>query len=159
MSSDKKKTDEELLRELERLQVELQLDVVDKQILKLKSIDPRLDCRTIGKRVGMHHASIAARLKKPALMLALDKLNHTTADIMRENARKAAMRLSKLLESPNERTVLEAAKLCLAPILNQHTHTVNTTEATIYKTTVQPDSSLLQQVIEAEIVTTASQVD
>lgn len=144
------KTDQELLKELERLQVELQLDVVDKQILKLKSLDPRLDTRTIAKRVGMHHASIAARLKKPALQLALDKLNHTTADIMVENARKAAMRLSRLLDSQNEKTVIEAAKLCLAPMLNNHTHTV-TAESTTYRTTVQPDSTLLQQVIEAEV--------
>lgn len=153
MKGSKPKTDQELLRELERLQVELQLDVVDKQILKLKSIDPLLDTRTIAKSVGMHHATIAARLKKPAMRAALDKLHQTTADIMRDNARKAAMRLSRLLESQNERTVIEAAKLCLAPLLNVHTHTVNNTEtATVYKTTVQPDSTLLQQVIEAEVV-------
>ena len=149
----KKPTEAEKLQaKIERAQVEYELDVVDKQILKLKSLDPRLDVRTIAQKVGMHYATISKRMDKPAFRRAWDSINETTFEIMERNAKKAAYALGKLIDEDDKRVKLEAIKLSLSPILNNHTHQVAVSTEVVYKTTVQPDSSLLQQVIEGEVV-------
>jgi predicted lipoprotein len=153
-STKKKKPSEAetLQAKIERAQLEYKLDVVDKQILKLKSLDPRLDIRTIAEKVGMHYATISKRMDKPAFRRAWDAINETTFEIMERNAKKAAYALGKLIDEDDKRIKLEAIKLSLSPILNNHTHQVAVSTEVVYKTTVQPDSSLLQQVIEGEVV-------
>lgn len=149
----KKLTDEEKLRvKIERAQIEFELDVVDKQILKLKSMDPRLDIRTIAEKVGMHYATISKRMDKASFKRAWDAINETTLDIMERNAKKAAYAIGRLIDDEDKRIKIEAIKISLSPILNSHQHKVSVQTDVIYKTTVQPDSSLLQSVIEGEIV-------
>jgi|GEM_PF-3378220 len=148
----KKSTKKDTLQtRIEKAQLTYELDVVDKQILKLKSMDPRLDIRTIAKKVGMHYGTISKRMDKPAFKRAWDAVNESTIEIMERNAKKAAYALGKLIEEDDKKIKLEAIKLSLSPILNNHSHQVSVSQEVVYRTTVQPDSSLLQQVIDAEV--------
>jgi IS30 family transposase len=147
-----KKSTDKLQARIEKAQLAFELDVVDKQILKLKSLDPRLDIRTIAKKVGMHYATISKRMDKPAFKRAWDAVNESTMEIMERNAKKAAYALGKLIDEDDKKIKLEAIKLSLSPILNSHSHQVSVSQEVVYKTTVQADSSLLQTVIDGEVI-------
>lgn len=148
-----RKSPEEIAAAIRALSDDLELDIVDKEILRLKSLDPFLDVRTIATKLGVHHATIAYRLKKPKFRKVWDQIMETTAEAMERNARRAAQRLFDLINHKNERIALDAIKLALAPYINQFTHTVAASPVVTYRTTVQADSSLLQEVIEGEVVT------
>lgn len=152
MARKKKKaeTEAEIVKELNKLQVEYELDVIDRQILTLISQDIMLTSRTIAEKIGMSYTAVSKRMKKRGFVLAYENLTQTTAQIMEANAKKAARRLGKLIEDDEKKIALEATKLALSPYLNQHHHTVTQANVMVYKTTVQPDGSLLQSVIEAE---------
>lgn len=147
-----RKSPEEIAKAIADLATDLDLDIVDKEILRLKSLDPFLDVRTISKKLGVHHATIAYRLKKPKFRRMWDQIMETTAEAMERNARRAAQRLYDLINHKNERIALDAIKLALAPYINQFTHQVAVAPVVTYKTTVQADSSLLQQVIEGDVL-------
>ena len=147
-----RKSPEEITKAVQELATDLELDIVDKEILRLKSLDPFLDVRTISKKLGVHHATIAYRLKKPKFRRMWDQIMETTAEAMERNARRAAQRLYDLINHKNERIALDAIKLALAPYINQFTHQVSVAPTVTYQTTVQADSSLLQQVIEGDVV-------
>lgn len=143
---------EKISERIEKVTAEYELDLVDKQILKLKSIDPHLSCREIGEKIGIHWSVIAYRLRKPRFKQVWDSIMETTQQAMERNARRAAQRLYDLINHKNERIALDAIKIALSPWMNQFTHQVNVQPSVTYKTTVQADSTLLQEVIEAEIV-------
>jgi len=146
----KKQTDAEITKALNALQLEYELDVVDKQILRLISQDMMLTCREIASKVGMSYPAVSKRMKKRGFVLAYENLTQTTAQIMEANAKKAARRLGRLIDDEEKKIALEASKIALSPYLNQHHHTVTQTNVMVYRTTVQPDGSLLQAVTEAE---------
>lgn len=148
----KEKSAAEIEKDLEAILQSEQLDAIDKYILKIKSIDPQTDVRTIAKKLGVHHATIAYRLRKPKFRQAWDALMETTAQAMERNARRAAERLYYFINHKNDRIALEAIKLALSPYINQFTHQLNLAPTITYRTTVEPDSSLLQTVIEGELL-------
>lgn len=148
----REKTPEEMLAAAERVAAQYELDILDKQILKIKSLDPFIDCRTIAKKLGVNFATVSLRLKKPRFKMVWDSIMETTTEAMEKNARKAAQRLSELIGHKNERIALEAIKLALSPWINQHSHQISVAPTVTYKTTVQADSTLLQEVVEAEVL-------
>jgi uncharacterized protein YaiI (UPF0178 family) len=148
----KPETEVEIKRAIESLMIEYELDVVDKQILNLLSQDLMLTTRDIAAKVGMTYPSIAKRMKKRGFILAYEHITQTTAQIMENNAKKAARRIGRFIEDDEKKIALEACKIALSPYLNQHTHVVTQQNVMVYKTTVQPDGSLLQAVIEADTI-------
>jgi len=142
---------ENLEKKLSELQAALDLDVVDKQILKIKSLDPTLGAREIAKIVGVHFSTITRRMEKKSWREAWDAINKTTLELMELNARKAAIRIGMLIGDTDKKIAIEACKLSLLPLVNNHTHTVSVKPQTVYKTTIQPDSTLLQEIIEGEL--------
>lgn len=147
----KQKSAEEIQADVKRICEEMELDIIDKEILKMKSLDPFLTTRQIAKKLGVHQATIAYRLRKPRFKQVWDSIMETTSQAMERNARRAAQRLFELINHKNERIALDAIKLALSPWINQYTHQVSVAPTVTYKTTVQADSSLLQEVIEAEV--------
>ncbi len=149
----KPETEGEIKKAIESLMIEYELDVVDKQILNLLSQDLMLTTRDIAAKVGMTYPSIAKRMKKRGFILAYEYITQTTAQIMENNAKKAARRIGRFIDDEDDKKIaLEACKIALSPYLNQHTHVVTQQNVMVYKTTVQPDGSLLQAVIEADTV-------
>lgn len=149
----KQKSPEQIKADVKRICEEMELDIIDKEILKMKSLDPLLTTRQIALKLGVHQATIAYRLKKPRFRQVWDSIMETTTQAMERNARRAAQRLYQLIDHKNERIALEAIKLALSPWINQYTHQVSIAQDVTYKTTVQPDGSLLQEVIDAEVKT------
>lgn len=148
----------ELLARLEKVQLEYELDVVDKQILTLLTNDPFLTLTQLGKRCGMTASTVSRRMKKPGFRRAYDNLNRTTQEIMEQNARRAARRLGQLIGHEDEKVALKAIEMTLGT--NHNRIQVNTVvgpqPAVIYRTTVQADGSLMQSVIDGELLPESS---
>lgn len=146
----KQKSPEEIKADVKRVCDEMDLDIIDKEILKMKSLDPLLTTRQIAIKLGVHQATIAYRLKKPRFRQVWDSIMETTTQAMERNARRAARRLMELIDHKNPRIALDAIKLALSPWINQYSHQVSIAPTVTYQTTVEADGTLLQQVIEAE---------
>lgn len=143
----------DLLARLEKVQLEYELDVVDKQILTLLTNDPFLTLTQLGKRCGMTPSTVSRRMKKPGFRRAYDNLNRTTQEIMEQNARRAARRLGQLIGHEDEKVALKAIEMALGTNHNRiQVNTMVTPQAAvIYRTTVEPDGALIQSVIDGEL--------
>ena len=116
--------------------------------------DPFLNLTELGRRCGMTPSTVSRRMKKPGFRLSYDLLNRTTQQIMEQNARRAARRLGQLIGHKDEKVALKAIEMALGTNHNriQVNTVVGAQPALIYKTTVEADGSLIQSVMEAELL-------
>lgn len=128
------------------------LDVVDKQILKLLSKWPTLNLTELGKACGMTPSTVARRMKKPAFREVYDRLTGSAMELLEQNVRRAHRKIGALIGHEDEKIALEACKLTLATYHNQRNLVIETKPSVVYRTTVEPDGSLVQNVLEAELV-------
>lgn len=152
MPKKKPSSEKELQKAINEIQLEYELDVIDRQILSLISQDMMLTCREIAKKIGMTYPTVAKRMKKRGFVLAYENITQTTAQIMEANAKKAARRIGRFIDDDEKKIALEACKISLSPYLNQVQAVVTQQAVMVYRTTVQPDGSLLQSVMEAETI-------
>jgi hypothetical protein len=127
----------------------LDLDNVDRMILQLLLEYPGIKMNRIAKMLGTRENFIRNRAKKPAFKFALQKLQSSTEDLMLTAAKKAAIKLIELIDHPNPLICLGAVKIALARFLKSQEPTDE--EAIEYKTTIESDGSLLQNVIRREL--------
>jgi hypothetical protein len=128
----------------------LDLDDTDRIILQYILEYPGIKMAKIARILGTRENFIRHRVKKPAFRFALQKIQSTTEDLMVTAAKKAAIKLMELIEHPNPMISLGAVKIALARFVNK---TQEPTEEEIikYKTTIESDGSLLQNVILREL--------
>lgn len=142
----------EVLRKIDVYVAERLLDVVDKQILGLVSQYPSINLTELGKACGMTPSTVSRRMKKPAFREAYDRLTGSTMELLEQNARRAHRRLGALIQHEDKKIALEACKLTLQTYHAQRSLVIETKPTVIYKTTVEADGSLIQNVLEAELV-------
>lgn len=127
-----------------------QLDDIDKKIIQLKRAFPRITAKEIAFQCGVSDQTVRYRCNKPAMKAAWEDLTRSTDDLLKEAAREAVRTILKHLKHKDPKVALTAAKMALAPYLNQHSLNVQADVRT-WKTDVSQDGSLIQTVIEAEL--------
>ncbi len=132
------------------LQAMLDLDTVDRLLLKYIITYPDIKSSKIARIIGVEENYVRNRRKKPAFQLAIQKLQETTDDLMCEAARKAAFRLIELIDHENPVIALAAIKLALTKYINQISD-ATMDRILVYKTTIAPDGNLLQSIVKGEI--------
>lgn len=141
-----------LLHKLETYALERDLDVIDKEIIKLLSRWPTLNLTELGKACGMTPSTISRRMKKPAFREVYDRITGSAIELLEQNVRRAHHKIGALINHKDEKIALEACKLTLQTYHNQRSLVIETKPAVTYRTTVEADGSLVQNVIEAELV-------
>lgn len=128
----------------------LELDHVDRLILKYIIAYPDIKSPKLGKIIGVSENTIRHRRNKPSFQMALLKLSGTTDSLMTEAAKKAAFRLIELIDHPNPMVALGAIKIALAKYINQISD-ATMDKILVYKTTIAPDGNLLQDIVKGEL--------
>jgi hypothetical protein len=141
-------------KQQEELKSRYELDNIDMLMLKHLSKFPATNATELAGIVGLQRSAVSKRMAKPAFKRALDDALATTKDVMQRNALLAARRLTKLIQSEDTTVAINAIKIALTPfvqkMLAEETQAVVPVIRT-YETTVAPDGSLVQKMIEAEI--------
>jgi len=149
-------------KQQEELKARYELDNIDMMILKHLSKFPTTTATELAVIVGLQRPAVSKRMAKPAFKRALDEILADTKQVMQRNALAAAKRLSKLIQSEDTSVALNAIKIALTPfvqkMLAEETQAVVPVIRT-YETTVAPDGSLVQKMIEAEIERDSKKVD
>lgn len=128
----------------------LDLDNVDRLLLKYTITYPDLKSSKLAKLLNVGEQYIRNRRKRPAFQLAVRKLQGTTDDLMAEAAKKAAHRLIDLIDHPNPLIALGAIKIALQKYISQISD-ATMDRILIYRTTIAPDGNLLQAIVKGEI--------
>lgn len=134
------------------------LDDTDKKILKLKIRFKDITLEDLGSEVGLSVSAVSERVCKPAFQVAWDEYNIPLDKLVRTSATKALRVLNAIMD---DRTLeadvrIRACKTVLdvvsgpKSIIISNLDTSQPTDS-IYKTTVQPDGSLLGEVIDLEL--------
>lgn len=127
------------------------LDHVDQALLRhlIKYPDARyIELIEISK---LTENAIRARRNKPEFRRAWSEITATTAEHLKEAARRAAVRLKKLVDDDDKQVALKAVGMALGPYINKSQVDINMAPRLIFKTTVQADGGLLQEVIAEEL--------
>jgi hypothetical protein len=127
-----------------------QLDDFDRILLKHIAEYPDLKMTQISKILNAPVNMIRNRKNRPCFKLALEKLTQTTEKDLAEAAKKAARKLIELIDHDNPAIALAAVKIALTRQLN--TMPESTKERIIaFKTTIEADGNLLQEIVKEEI--------
>jgi len=127
----------------------LDLDDVDRIILKHLVEYPALTSAKLARMMGVRENFIRHRKKKPAFQLALQKIYSTTDELLVIAAKKAAIRLLDLITDPDPKIALGAIKIALTRALNKPDLS-DEDLITGYETNIELDGSLIQNVITKE---------
>lgn len=147
----KKKEDDVSPEKLKSIADKYELDDNDRFIMKHIIQFPKITNRELGAMLGMHLTGIHARRKKPAFIKAYKDLQDSAGDLLVRAARDAARRLIALVNDPDKNVALKAIRMALTPYLGpQNEMNISVPILKVYDTTVKPDGTLFQQVIEAE---------
>jgi hypothetical protein len=137
-----------LTKELIKLD-KYELDGVDRIMLKQLVQYPNTTQVELGQLVSLTKQAVNARVNKPAFKAALNDVLGSTEEHLKEAARRAARRLKKLVDHDDPEIAAPFVKMALA---NHLTQKVDLTLQPVvrYKTTVEVDGTLLQQVIDED---------
>jgi hypothetical protein len=126
------------------------LDPVDAQILKLMIQFPLISTEDIAATVNIPLEEARKRRAKKALRAKYAEITSSTEEHLRVAAKRAAYKLSQLVQHEDPDVALAAIKIALAPYINRAEVNVNMKSAVIFKSTVSPDGSLIQEVYEEQ---------
>ena len=126
------------------------LDPVDAQILKLMIQFPLISTEDIAATVNIPLDEARKRRAKKALRAKYAEITSSTEEHLRVAAKRAAYKLSQLVQHEDPDVALAAIKIALAPYINRAEVNVNMKSAVIFKSTVSPDGSLIQEVYEEQ---------
>jgi len=137
-------------KKIEDVGKKYELDPIDHLLLKHLINFPNSTNEELGEVVGLSPHPVRRRRLKPAFVKAYRELTASTREHLAEAARRAAIRLKKLIEDDDKDIALQAMKMALANHLRTQVD-VNVQPRLVYKTTIGLDGALLQEVIEEEI--------
>jgi hypothetical protein len=138
-------------RKVEDVGSKWDLDGIDSVILKHLVKYPSSSNQDLGDLVGLTERAIRARRAKPEFDRAYKELTATTEAHLKEAARRAASRLKRLVDDEDKDIALAAIKMALSPYINKAQIDMTVTPRTVYRTSIQVDGSLLQEVVAEEI--------
>lgn len=93
------------------------LDSVDKAIINLKIEFPAITNCDVADKVGICRDSVAARLKKEKVKIALKDIEREPVEILLDARIKAALKMVELLDNPDPQVSLKACKEILKGVL------------------------------------------
>lgn len=135
------------------------LDELDKKILKLKIRFKDITLQDIGAQVDLSVSAVSERIGKPAFQIAWDEYNIPLDKLVRTSATKALRVLNAIMDDktllPDVR--IRACKTVLDVVSGPKSIIISNMDTTsqpadsVYRTTVQPDGSLLGEVIDLEL--------
>jgi len=127
------------------------LDECDRLLLKYIEAYPSITSKEIAKILGFTYSFVNLRRSRPAFKFALQMAQETTDTHLERAANRAARKLIELIDHPNPMIALAAVKIALT----RHLEQLPTMQERIvaYKTTVDPDGKLLQEIVKEEIKT------
>lgn len=138
------------------------LDDIDKKILKFKIRYKDITLGDLGQEVGISVSAVSERIGKPAFQIAWEEYNIPLDKLVKSSATKALRVLNAIMD---DRTLdadvrIRACKTVLDVVSGPKSIIISNLDATqstesIYRTTVQPDGSLLGEVIDLELGTDA----
>lgn len=148
----KKHDKAEMLKVPENVGSPWELDSIDNLLLKHLIKYPAATNQSLGDLVGLGERAIRARRSKPEFERAFMELTASTQTHLKEAARRAASRLKRLVDDDDKDIAMQAMKLALSNHLgNKQQVDVTLAPKIVYRTSVQVDGSLLQEVVEAEV--------
>lgn len=134
------------------------LDDVDKKILKLKVRYKDINETQIAEECKLSPANVSERMGKPAFKVAWDEYNIPLDRLVKNSATKALRVLNAIMDdkSLDADVRIRACKTVLDVVSGPKSIILTNIDAsqttdTLYKTTVQPDGSLLGEVIDLEL--------
>lgn len=123
-----------------------EIDALDRLMLSHLVKFPKTTLNELAELTGLTKNAVHSRKKKPAFQAAWSDLMGTTNTHLEEAARRAARRLKKLVDHEDPKTAEPFIKMALSNHLGQKLD-VTIQPTVTYKTTVQPDGSLIQEVL------------
>lgn len=134
-----------------------ELDDVDRKIIKMllgAKVTPTNE--QIGEALGYSRNQIQIRRTREIFVEAMRELEMSTEDHLKEAAARAARRVKKLVDHDDPKIAEPFVKMALHKQLSKTTVDVNLAQKTIYRSTVQVDGTLLQEVLQEELDGTPS---
>lgn len=135
------------------------LDELDHIMLKQLFEYPSTTFDELAVLVKRTKGSVIARYKKPAFQRAFAEIRAKTWDIIQKGQNQAARRLLKLVQDPDKRIALEAARLLMGPILNKGEIKINTVQEVIHRTRFGDQGQLISDSVEVAKETPANTID
>lgn len=127
------------------------LDEIDRQIMKIKIQYPTITNQEIADIVGVDSQQVVNyRINRPGFQSAFAEVTATTEEHMRTAANQAARRLKRLVNDDDKQVALQAIKMALHQYLNKAELTVTAKPAMVFRSTIAPDGSLIQEVYEEQ---------
>jgi hypothetical protein len=111
---------------------------------------PLISTEDIAATVNIPLDEARKRRAKKALRAKYAEITSSTEEHLRVAAKRAAYKLSQLVQHEDPDVALAAIKIALAPYINRAEVNVNMKSAVIFKSTVSPDGSLIQEVYEEQ---------
>lgn len=127
------------------------IDEVDRQIMRLRIQYPLMPSHEIAEILNIkHHQIVTYRISRPGFQAAFAEVTASTEEHMRTAANLAARRLKKLVNDGDKQVALQAIKMALHQYLNKQELTVTAKPAMVFRSTIAPDGSLIQEVYEEQ---------
>lgn len=130
------------------------LDEIDKKLLRLKIKYSQISYKDMSDAVGITMPAVQKRIEKPAFKHALEEYNRPRGKLFEDIDRAALKALEGLLSDSDKLIRLKAIEIYMRHIAGPQmvvNNNVQTQVTKVYKTTVQPDGTLLQQVLDLEL--------
>ncbi len=130
-----------------------ELDAIDHKMLKHIMEYPETTNVQLAAVAGIAESTVRLRYKKPAFQNALKDLRASTWDLIERAQNMAIRKLMKLIQDPDKRIALEAAKYVLKPKLDQAPVQINQLQEIIYRTRFGEDGAIISDRVEIEATT------
>ena len=138
-------------REAAKLKIKEDYDLtdMDRVILQYVIRYPDITNPELAALVNLDAKSVLRRRSKPSFKWAYQDVTQTASPVLAKAAVKAAKKLMEMLDDKDKKIVIEASKI----VLSTHVKAEQDTPVKgrqIFKTTVSPDGSLIQEIIQEE---------
>ena len=94
-----------------------ELDEVDRELIRLILEVPSRTQRELGAFVGIREGAVAARYQHPVFQEALIELQRGEVEVITRARQRAARRLVRAIDSPNEENAIKVCMALLADVM------------------------------------------
>jgi len=132
------------------------LDDYDKKLLRLRVRYTEISLKDLGAEVKLSVSAVSERMDKPAFKIALEEYNIPLDKLFEKSVNKAYNTLLALMNDTDPQVRLKAASIVLqrfcgpTTVVNQSVEN-KTNVVKVYRTTIEPDGSLLGRVMDLEL--------
>jgi hypothetical protein len=127
------------------------LDSTDREMLKMIVKHPTISRIELSHLFDINRRTVAKRMERPAFQAALAELTGTVDEDLQKGIREGVSKMRQLIAGTNAQAATNAFKALAMLYLGRNPTERMKDAVRIYRTTVKPDGSLVQEIVEAGV--------